>query len=725
MMDNFGQYRLIERIASGGMGEIFRARLVREGGFEKIVAVKRMLPSLSEKGDFSDRFTAEAKLSARLNHTNIVHIYDFGSMAGAHFLAMEYVEGVDLGAFLEQINSKEQNVPPHLALRIAADSLKGLDYAHRLKDENAKLLNLIHRDISPSNILISYEGEVKLTDFGLAGVLEGDCGDMLMGKLAYMPPEQVKGEPVDRRSDIYSLTLVLYEMIYGRKAFPSGIPTDALMRSITAGALDFPELDGVPAALVEIMKKGAHVEKASRFNTAREMLLAIEEQIDLLKTNHVSLPSLLAELFPERVRGRTVLPEKTIVSDGLSASPDIKAKANLDGREDGASGEPPVSDGEADEYGLPSKAKSGSILRPTLTALVGLLLATVALWLWLPRTGSLLLSSIPPGARIYLDGEDVGRLTPATLEGVSVGTEHEYRVDLLYHQPRSGTFSLEAGEMRPVELKLLRGQREAKLVTHPIASTAWLNGSKLDGLTPLTIGELLLGVRQSLRIEKEGFIPLQTEFIIGEMGEEARVFNFELQSMYTSLLIEVEPQEAVVYLDGIRRKGRSPHRIEKLLPSRHVDIVASLEGYSSKSLQVEPGKQTGALRIRLERLHCDLLLDGPAGASISANGRKHKGKVQILSAQQKVQLLSISPSGEEGRLVMRIRVNQLLDRKGRYIPQAVINFDAQPWATIRIDNGKPFATPSSGNTLRSGSHRLWFSLGNGGKEHSFRLQLTE
>lgn len=326
MADTLGQYKLLERIAEGGMGEVFKAKLIREGGFEKTIAVKRMLPNLANQERFKERFICEAKLSARLTHANIVHIYDFGHTGGSLFLAMEYVDGIDLGSFLARLKEAGERLPAKLAAEIAVSALKGLDYAHRLKTESGEKLDLIHRDISPSNILISMEGEIKLTDFGLAGAKEEiKEEDALAGKLAYLPPEAVRGEPMDRRSDIYSLGLVFYEMIFGRKAFPDGIPKEALFSSIVTGAIDFPTLDEERAPLCAIVERATDKEKACRYSTAREMERELTKAMAKLPEPKEELHKLLARLYPNEAKERKVLPEVTILSS-KPMSPEERAK---------------------------------------------------------------------------------------------------------------------------------------------------------------------------------------------------------------------------------------------------------------------------------------------------------------------------------------------------------------------------------------------------------------
>jgi TonB family protein len=220
--DRFGQFQLIEKIATGGMAEVYKARMSGVEGFQKIVAIKKILPHMAASDDFMTMFADEAKLAAQLNHPNIIHIYDLGKVDKSYYIAMEYVEGRDLRSILKSGAEHGLPLPPELALFIASKLAAALDYAHRRKDFNGDDLSLVHRDVSPQNVLISYEGDIKLCDFGIAKAASKSSqtqAGALKGKLQYMSPEQASGKTLDRRSDLFSLGSVLYEMLTGEKLF--------------------------------------------------------------------------------------------------------------------------------------------------------------------------------------------------------------------------------------------------------------------------------------------------------------------------------------------------------------------------------------------------------------------------------------------------------------------------------------------------------------------------
>jgi serine/threonine protein kinase len=235
----FGQYVLVRRIARGGMAEVFLAQQRGLEGFDRRVAVKRILPHLADSPDFVKMFLGEAKLAAQLSHPNVVHIYEFGKVEHDYFIAMEFVDGVHAGQLFK--HGDHERLPVTLVARIGADAAAALHYAHELRSPNGKLYGLVHRDVSPANIMVSFDGVVKLCDFGIAKAAA--AGDQLTnpgqvkGKYAYMSPEQTIAGQLDGRSDVFSLAIVLWELLAGKYIVPRGDPI-AAMRMIRDGKLE-------------------------------------------------------------------------------------------------------------------------------------------------------------------------------------------------------------------------------------------------------------------------------------------------------------------------------------------------------------------------------------------------------------------------------------------------------------------------------------------------------
>jgi serine/threonine protein kinase/uncharacterized membrane protein YgcG len=218
----FGKYVLLERINVGGMAEVFKAKTFGVEGFERLLAVKRILPNIAEDEEFITMFIDEAKIAVQLQHANIAQIFDLGKVDDSFFIALEYVHGKDLRSIFDRMRSKGETVPIPLACHVVMQVCEGLDYAHNKRDGQGRELHLIHRDISPQNVLIGFEGEVKLIDFGIAkaaGKASTTQAGILKGKFGYMSPEQVRGLPIDKRSDIFAVGIVLYELLTGERLF--------------------------------------------------------------------------------------------------------------------------------------------------------------------------------------------------------------------------------------------------------------------------------------------------------------------------------------------------------------------------------------------------------------------------------------------------------------------------------------------------------------------------
>ena len=218
----FGKYDLLERVNVGGMAEVWKARLRGVEGFEKILALKRILPNIAEDKEFITMFIDEAKISVQLTHANIAQTHDLGKIDDSYYIAMEYVPGKDLRALYDRARKRKQHLPVPLICYAVAKVSDALDYAHRKKDPHGVDLSIVHRDISPQNALVSYDGEVKLIDFGIAKAASKASqtqAGILKGKFAYMSPEQIRGAPLDGRSDIFALGTVLYELLTGERLF--------------------------------------------------------------------------------------------------------------------------------------------------------------------------------------------------------------------------------------------------------------------------------------------------------------------------------------------------------------------------------------------------------------------------------------------------------------------------------------------------------------------------
>lgn len=274
------KYILLDTLGVGGMAEIFRGKLVGDQGFEKLIVIKKLLDHLSKNEEMVSHFIDEARLAALLQHDNIACIYDFGNISGNYFIAMEYLFGKDLFTFKQKLVKQNRVIPPGFALYIASKICDGMDYAHNLKDLQSKPLNIIHRDLTPHNIFITYEGKVKVIDFGIAkNELQENRTQVgvVKGKVSYMSPEQVSGGEIDHRSDIFSIGILLYEMLSGTKMY-SGNTAELLQKALSADFTPLQQLvPGLPDKVYAIVEKALQSEPAKRYQHCSLMQTDIEE----------------------------------------------------------------------------------------------------------------------------------------------------------------------------------------------------------------------------------------------------------------------------------------------------------------------------------------------------------------------------------------------------------------------------------------------------------------
>ncbi len=294
------QFEILNRVDVGGMAEIFRAKNLENG---QIMAIKRILPMFSEKEDFVNMFVDEASVCMALRHPNIVRVDQIGLMDEALFLSMEYVDGINLREVLSFANKYEYKMPVHEAVRIAICVLDALEYAHHLCNDKGEPLNLIHRDVSPPNILLGYNGDVKITDFGLVKTksqLSRTVPGLIKGKFSYLSPEAAYGESLDLRSDIYAVGIILWEMLTSRPLFSDPVEIkilDLVRKSIVPPIAQYnPD---VPEALENIIKKGLARTRQNRYQTAKDFADDLRQFLDSIGNPASELGKIIASIKPQ------------------------------------------------------------------------------------------------------------------------------------------------------------------------------------------------------------------------------------------------------------------------------------------------------------------------------------------------------------------------------------------------------------------------------------------
>ncbi len=419
----FGKYFLVDRIATGGMAEIFKAKTFAAGGFENLVALKRVRAELSESPGFVEMFVDEARVTASLQHPNVVRVYDFGRIGANFYLVMEHVDGRDLHQVLRAVSRAGERVPPTFAAWIILAACKGLHYAHTRTDAQGQLLGLVHRDVSPGNLLLSFDGDVKVADFGIAharGSLTAKTDDAIGGTAAYMAPEGLDGGAVDRRADVFGLGVILYEMVTGRRAFRGADEAETLAR-LRAGELPRPiKVDASVSEVLDavVMRAVAH-DPAARFATARDLGDALRAAVLAGTTEDAvreSFASWLQGLFAEDIAA-----DKVRLAESTAAALEM-----LRAREQA-------------ERAARAERLRVTRLRGVLAVVavaLGLVVVGVAkVWLVPPTvptvamaaTGSVVVD-VDPGARVSVGGVARGTGTHVEVDGLVPGT-YEVRLE--------------------------------------------------------------------------------------------------------------------------------------------------------------------------------------------------------------------------------------------------------------------------------------------------------
>jgi serine/threonine-protein kinase len=437
-----GRYQLITPLASGGMAEIWLARQPGLRGFEKVVVIKRMVGALEEDPEHVEMFVTEARLAAGLTHPHVVQIYELGQEQGSFYIVMEFIDGESWSSVWKEGLRKNKPMAGPLAAQLVAWTAEGLHYAHTRTGQNGEPQVIIHRDVSPQNLIVTYDGSVKLVDFGIAKVAtEATVSGKLKGKLAYMSPEQGRTEPLDPRSDVFSLGVVLFEMVTRTRLFPRLEDLEILRLIISGGPMPRAQerRADVPDALDRIIAKALAQRREHRFGSARELQDALEDW--LLRTGRRTTAADVADymrgLFSERLEQRRSLIESAKRGDlsifTASKMPpptpepvDAPAVRSLDG-------------GFSLRFGLGGRGWAArlKVLGLAVAAVVAaVVLAVIAAGgtnapdekappaaAPAPAHSTLVIESRPSGARLVVDGVARGT-TPVVLDDVEPGEHH-------------------------------------------------------------------------------------------------------------------------------------------------------------------------------------------------------------------------------------------------------------------------------------------------------------
>ncbi|WP_437984674.1 serine/threonine protein kinase [Sorangium sp. So ce117] len=558
----FGKYTLLSKLSAGGMAEIFLALHRSSFGFEKLVVIKRILPSMNQDPSLIDMLLHEARIAATLSHPNIVQTFDAGQVDRTYFIAMEHIHGEDVGSIVREAAERDPaGIPLEHALSIILGVCAGLAYIHDKRGLDGTPLGIVHRDISPRNVVVSYTGDVKIVDFGIArselGDVEEQRENVLMGKFAYMAPEHVAGDRIDHRADIFAAGVVLFEMTTGRRLFKGGTQMRTLLQ-IHGSEYPLPSAikPGYPKGLEKIVLRALEKRREDRYQSAREMHAAIEELIrdERIPASPMGLTAWMESLFRDKLaRHKEALLGVRQLIDVIAAQ---QQRWSLE-----MSGGATVS-----QSGVPTSTSPATLSSPPPLAGKGGVAA------FIPAASAL---ALVPGF-LYMQGQL---------------SERHAEFMTMVHDAQASRQEPPA----PVEAK---GSLE--ITSKPEGCTLWVNGERHPVATPAKLHGLPLGRELHIKLTRDGYKPYRTAV---KLSDEARFKEIvaELDRLTATVVLWVDPPANVV-VDGKLWKGNRT-RIEGLTVGEGHRLVLSASGHASKTLMVnvEPGEMK-TLSVRLPKL---------------------------------------------------------------------------------------------------------------------------
>jgi serine/threonine protein kinase len=505
----FGKYTLLRRMATGGMAEIFLALQRSVAGFEKLIVIKRILPAMNNDRGFIDMLLHEARVAATLSHPNIVQTIDVGQVDGNYFIALEHVHGEDLRSIVRQMKKKGvMQFPFEHAIAIILGMCAGLAYAHERRDLDGTPLSIVHRDVSPQNVIVGFAGDVKVVDFGVAKsgsqTAEQTKSGQLKGKVPYMSPEQARGEEVDWRSDIFAVGVMLFELTTGKRLFKGATEYETLKLIIER---EYPRPSwvstGYPAALEQIVMRALSKDRETRYQSAREMQADLEAFVrdEKLPVSSIALAEFMKTLFEEKLaaqkealmQGRQLAEiiaaevnhhnEHTISTGVDSARPSFTSLSTSGAGSTAGSVPPPTSGTKWALIALPiaiAVAAGGVFLvmrnKGETPASDGKAAATAEVT---PTKAKVILKSDPPGAHVWINGEVRSEVTPAEIDGLPIGAI-DVKVGLEGYATQTEKVTLVAGTPTTRNFTLKKGVLTIQIDGAPKSATATLDGKTVS-----------------------------------------------------------------------------------------------------------------------------------------------------------------------------------------------------------------------------------------------------
>lgn len=550
MPKRFGKYTLLRRLATGGMAELFLALQKSVAGFEKIIVIKRILPSMNSDQAFIDMLLHEARIAATLSHPNVVQIYDVGHAEGAYYIAMEHIHGEDLRSIVRQMKKLQMaEFPLEHALAIILGVCAGLAYAHEKRGLDGEPLRIVHRDISPQNVVVTYGGDIKVVDFGIAKsgshVGEDTKSGRLKGKVPYMSPEQARGEAIDWRSDIFAAGIILFELTTGKRLFKGRTELETL-RLICDREYPFPSKirAGYPPRLEQIVMRALSKDREQRYQSAREMQADLEAYIrdERVAVSTIAMRDWMQTLYTDK------LAEQKEALHDLKQLADVIAAQNITG----------IGGYDAVES---TTSHTGFSVVPA-------------------STGSLESASGTASSR----GKSIGLVAMGlvALVAVSLGTYAFVRMRTV-DAPTSISASAASAPVRP-SIEEVAAFGSVQLLTRPEGASIWIDGALRSEKTPATIGKLPCGTPIDLKLTMDGFAPVREQVTL--KADDTLRIDRELVAGTVRVVVKTNAPGAKMFIDN---KSYEALDASGLTPDEEHKLVIAATGYVGRTVRFRAG----------------------------------------------------------------------------------------------------------------------------------------
>ena len=653
----FGDYYLFERIAVGGMAEVFKAATYGVEGFERIVALKRVLPQVAQDQTFIDMFVDEAKIAVQLDHPNIGRIFDLGTADDAYFIAMEYVSGHDVRAVFDRLNETKKALSIEMACHIVKEVCEALEYAHTKTNNMGEPLSLIHRDVSPQNILVGYDGQVKLIDFGIAkaaGKATKTKSGILKGKFGYMSPEHVRGRPIDRRSDLFALAVVLYELLTLERCFQGSDDFSTLEKVRQVEFAPVRSVNrAVPPELERIVHKGLAKSPRSRFQSAAEFHEALQTFLyqigSFVSRKHLS--SFVSDLFADEqtqkrlklnafrtyaaehipaaqqdsslddlIVGRTVklAPTEKLLPPPDLPLPDVRSDVSDRETEDilGRDKQPAVEAKPTVRVApsMPAFAQEQRTRERSPDKLVGVLgfgVAVIALMVIyvsmgqnVQTPGQIAISTSPAEVSVFVDSvKTFEGTTPITFKNIAPNQPYDLNILADGFQPFQTQVVVEPGQTFDLEAALVpeEARTTLKLLSIPSGAKVFLD-EQLVGTTPLDFFRVKPGPHELIYV-RDG-VEVHTEQFSLKRGE-SKTYEVLLPPASVDVTVQAKPlEQARVFVrnpsgeEVFKGQGRVSFQVPN--DGKH-ELIVRADGYDSKVHMIRSSKEQMQFNFALAR----------------------------------------------------------------------------------------------------------------------------